>query len=244
MVDARLARATGQRCHSLPERSRWQLSSADRVDLLHGHLQRYRAFVTFGGPDRPIEPSSARTALRWSTVPNLAFPRPRLPQPGRSATGRARRLRSRAIDVADAGHHRGRRHPLDPHRVAADRPTATGSRDHFDFHPLDYEDVYSRNNRPEARPVRRLRLHRPALPAVREGDRADPDRRARPVHGSGLPDHAAEHPAPAADRDVRALPREGATCARRPSRRAPATCSTRSSTPASTRRSRCCARWR
>ena len=62
---------------------------------------------------------------------------------------------------------------------------------------------------PEARPVRRLRLHRPALPAVREGDRADPDRGARPVHGPGLPDHAAEHPAAAADRDVRALSREG-----------------------------------
>ena len=29
------------------------------------------------------------------------------------------------------------------------RPIATGSRSNFDFHPLDYEDVYSRNNRPK-----------------------------------------------------------------------------------------------
>ena len=115
--------------------------------------------------------------------------------------------------------------------------------EHFDFHPLDYEDVYSRNQRPKLDQYDDyvfIVLH---FPMFEKDDRADPDRRARPVHGAGLPDHAAEHPAAAADRDVRALPREG-----RPARGRlleglglPALQDRRHRRRR--RRSRCCARW-
>ena len=80
---------------------------------------------------------------------------------------------------------------------------------HFDFHPLDYEDVYSRNNRPKLDPYDDyvfIVLH---FPLYEKETSPDPHRRARPVHGPRLPDHAAEHPAPTVDRDVRALSREG-----------------------------------
>ena len=79
----------------------------------------------------------------------------------------------------------------------------------FDFHPLDFEDVYSRNNRPKLDQYDDyvfIVLH---FPLYEKETSPDPDRGAGPVHGPGLPDHPPEHPAPAADRDVRALPREG-----------------------------------
>ena len=63
--------------------------------------------------------------------------------------------------------------------------------EHFDFHPLDYEDVYSRNNRPKLDQYDDyvfIVLH---FPLFEKDDAPDPDRRARPVHGPGLPDHAA-----------------------------------------------------
>ena len=78
-------------------------------------------------------------------MPTLPLPRPRL----RRAVPAGGVLLPGDVEVAGPGHHRGGRHPLDPHRVAADSPIATGSRSNFDFHPLDYEDVYSRNNRPK-----------------------------------------------------------------------------------------------
>jgi magnesium transporter len=79
-------------------------------------------------------------------VPNLAFPRP-LPRPrGRRPTIAA--TADAAIDVAapdiiEAGGIRWI-HIESPRTVDRD-----WLEDHFDFHPLDYEDVYSRNNRPK-----------------------------------------------------------------------------------------------
>jgi magnesium transporter len=79
-------------------------------------------------------------------VPNLAFPRP-LPRPrGRRPTVAA--TADAAIDVAapDIIEAAGIRwiHIESPRTVDRD-----WLEDHFDFHPLDYEDVYSRNNRPK-----------------------------------------------------------------------------------------------
>ena len=95
---------------------------------------------------------------------------------------------------------------------------------------------------PEGRRVRRLPVHRAALPALRQAGRPPQRRRARPVRRPRLPDHAPERAA-AADRvPVRALPHQRGAARVRCSPRARATCSTRSSTSASTPRSRCCAR--
>jgi magnesium transporter len=79
-------------------------------------------------------------------VPNLAFPRP-LPRPrGRRPAVAA--AADAAIDVAapDIIEAAGLRwiHIESPRTVDRD-----WLEDHFDFHPLDYEDVYSRNNRPK-----------------------------------------------------------------------------------------------
>jgi magnesium transporter len=84
-------------------------------------------------------------------VPNLGFPRPRpLPRP----RGRRPALETEPItDVPEASpdiiEAAGIRwiHIESPR--TADRDWLE---DHFDFHPLDYEDVYSRNNRPKLDP--------------------------------------------------------------------------------------------
>ena len=89
--------------------------------------------------------SASDAALRWCRA------EPRLPAPAAappwSAPGRARDGRSTA-DVAtpDIIEAAGIRwiHIESPR--TADRDWLE---DHFDFHPLDYEDVYSRNNRPK-----------------------------------------------------------------------------------------------
>ena len=91
-------------------------------------------------------------------------------------------------------------------RASADRDWLE---EHFDFHPLDYEDVYSRNNRPKLDQYDDyvfIVLHFPMF--EKDTGRiltAELDL----FMGAGLPDHAAEHPAAAAHGDVRALPREG-----------------------------------
>jgi len=79
-------------------------------------------------------------------VPNLAFPRP-LPRPrGRRRTAAVDGIT--AVDVAapDIIESSGIRwiHIESPRTVDRD-----WLEEHFDFHPLDYEDVYSRNNRPK-----------------------------------------------------------------------------------------------
>ena len=84
-------------------------------------------------------------------MPNLAFPRPRpLPRPG----GRRRVV---PVDPALA------ETIVEPDIIEAagirwihiESPRTTDRdwlENHFDFHPLDYEDVYSRNNRPKLDP--------------------------------------------------------------------------------------------
>ena len=111
--------------------------------------------------------------------------------------------------------------------------------EHFDFHPLDYEDVRSRNQRPkvdEYDDYLFIVLHFPRYDKnVSRLNAAEVDIFVGPDFLITLPERAA-----AADRlPVRALPRATRSCARRCSPRAPATCSTRSSTTASTPGSRC-----
>ena len=77
--------------------------------------------------------------------------------------------------------------------------------EHFDFHPLDYEDVLLAQPAPEGRRVRRVPLRRPALPALRQVDRAAERRRARHVRRAGLRHHAAQRAAAAARVPLRAL---------------------------------------
>jgi len=79
-------------------------------------------------------------------VPNLAFPRP-LPRPrGRRQVTPAELASVATIAVPDTIESAGIRwiHIESPR--TADRDWLES---HFDFHPLDYEDVYSRNNRPK-----------------------------------------------------------------------------------------------
>ena len=94
----------------------------------------------------------------------------------------------------------------------------------------------------EDRRVRRLPLHRPALPGLRQRRRAAGHRRARPLRRPRLPRHDPQPAAAAGRVPVRALPRQGG--APRPALLAGlrATCSTASSTTPSTTASRCCAR--
>jgi len=79
-------------------------------------------------------------------VPNLAFPRP-LPRPrGRRQSIVATADASADVAAPDIIEAAGIRwiHIESPRTVDRD-----WLEDHFDFHPLDYEDVYSRNNRPK-----------------------------------------------------------------------------------------------
>ena len=114
--------------------------------------------------------------------------------------------------------------------------------EHFEFHPLDYEDVLSRNQRPkidEYDDYLFIVLYFPVFDkTVGRLNAAELDI----FIGPGLPDHAAEHADPAGRVPVRALPHPRGGAREPASRRAPATCSTRSSTTRSTTASRCCAR--
>jgi magnesium transporter len=79
-------------------------------------------------------------------VPNLAFPRP-LPRPrGRRHAVPVDAISMVDVSVPDIIEAAGIRwiHIESPR--TADRDWLE---EHFDFHPLDYEDVYSRNNRPK-----------------------------------------------------------------------------------------------
>ena len=96
---------------------------------------------------------------------------------------------------------------------------------------------------PQAGRLRRLPVHRSALPGVRQGAGPPAHGRGRHLRRARLPDHPAGPEPAAARRDVRALPRPRGRSGGRSSRRAPGTSCTRSSTPASTRRSRCCGGW-
>jgi len=81
-----------------------------------------------------------------SRVPNIALPRP-LPRPrGRSQTGTAEPVMPEAVATPDIIEAAGLRwiHIESPR--SADRDWLE---EHFDFHPLDMEDVYSRNQRPK-----------------------------------------------------------------------------------------------
>ena len=93
--------------------------------------------------------------------------------------------------------------------------------EHFEFHPLDYEDVLSRNQRPkidEYDDYLFIVLHFPVFDkAVGRLNAAELDI----FVGPGLPDHAAEHAASAGRVPVRALPRRPRRCARPCSPRAP-----------------------
>ncbi len=115
--------------------------------------------------------------------------------------------------------------------------------EHFDFHALDYEDVFSRNQRPKVDEYEDYLFVVLHFPRLRQGHRPAERRRARRLRRSGLRHHAAERAAAAARVPLRARAhaRGAARHALRAGRRA--TCSTSSSTTASTRRSRCCARW-
>ena len=115
--------------------------------------------------------------------------------------------------------------------------------EHFEFHPLDYEDVRSRNQRPkvdEYDDYLFIVLHFPRYDKkVARLNAAEVDIFVGPDFLITLPNE----PLQPIELPVRALPRQRGRSASSCSPRAPATCSTRSSTTASTRRSRCWARW-
>ena len=160
----------------------------------------------------------------------------------RSARSRtASRATARARRPARRG-RRGRRPPLDQHRApAAGRPRL--ARGALRLPPARLRGRLLAQPAPEGRRVRRLPVHRPALPALRQEGRPAQRRRARHLRRPRLPHHAAQRAAAAGRVPVRALPQQRGRSATTCSPRAPATCSTRSSTTASTPRSRCCARW-
>ena len=112
----------------------------------------------------------------------------------------------------------------------------------YEFHPLDYEDVFSRNQRPkvdEYDDYLFIVLHFPRYDkAVGRLNAAELDL----FVGPGLPDHAPERAAAAGRVPVRALPhqRGAARVALLQGPRLPALQDRRR--PASTPRSRCCAR--
>ena len=139
-------------------------------------------------------------------MPNLAFPRP-LPRPrGRSRTNLVDPVTSLDVSAPEIIEAAGIRwiHIESPRMADRDWLEAN-----FDFHPLDYEDVYSRNNRPKLDQYDDyvfIVLHFPMY--EKETGRiltAELDLFMGPDYLITLP----EHPAPAADRDVRALSREG-----------------------------------
>ena len=112
----------------------------------------------------------------------------------------------------------------------------------YGFHPLDFEDVFSRNQRPKLDSYDEYLFIVLQFPSFDKSTRRLSRGRGRPVHRAGLPDHPAERAVRPAPGDLRALRDTRGPARARPSRRARATSSTSSSTAASTRRSRCSAR--
>ena len=158
--------------------------------------------------------------------------------------GRARRLGCRSSlrtaepDVIAAG---GVRWLNLEHPREADRDWLE---EQFDFHPLDYEDVYSRNQRPKLDAVRRLRLHRVCTsPCSTRSSARAPDGGDGPLRGPGLPDHAPNQPLPPLTAMFERYREKGRAARGHLLEGLRATCSTRSWTPPWTRPSRCCARW-
>ena len=78
----------------------------------------------------------------------------------------------------------------------------------FEFHPARLRGRLLAQPAPEGRRVRRLPVHRAALPALRQDGRPAQRRRARPLRRPRLPDHAPERAAAAARVPVRALPHQ------------------------------------
>ena len=114
--------------------------------------------------------------------------------------------------------------------------------EHFDFHPLDYEDVLSRNQRPKVDEYPEylfVVLHFPRFDkSIGRLNAAELDMFVGPDFVITLPNEPIQ---PLEYLFERCKTREDQRDCCSP--RARATCSTRSSTTASTRRFRCCARW-
>jgi magnesium transporter len=114
--------------------------------------------------------------------------------------------------------------------------------EHFAFHPLDYEDVFSRNQRPkvdEYDDYLFVVLHFPRYDkTIGRLNAAELDVFIGPDFVITLPNETLQPL-----QYLWTAARRRSTCASRCSARAPATCSTRSSTTASTPRSRCSRRW-
>ena len=116
--------------------------------------------------------------------------------------------------------------------------------EHFEFHPLDYEDVLSRNQRPkidEYEDYLFIVLH---FPVFDKTGRAAERRRARHLRRAGLPDHAARTRRSSRSStcsSAAARHEEAARAAASPRARLPALQDRRRL--ASTTASRCCARW-
>jgi magnesium transporter len=98
------------------------------------------------GSDRIARSHGTGPARTMAPVPNIALPRP-LPRPrSRRPTGTAEDVMPEAIAEPEIIEAAGLRwiHIESPR--TADRDWLE---EHFDFHPLDIEDVYSRNQRPK-----------------------------------------------------------------------------------------------
>ena len=93
-----------------------------------------------------------------------SLPKPRLRRGGRSsqlAPSEPQRERTPNVETIDGEGLRW---------VNIERPSQLEMgwlEEHFDFHPLDFEDVLSRNQRPKIDEYDGLPVHRPALPRVR-----------------------------------------------------------------------------
>ena len=171
-------------------------------------------------------------------VPNLPLPRPpALAVAARRAVAPWRRRRSPRPRSSR------RRPPLDPHRSRRALAHREWLEKHFDFHPLDFEDVYSRNQRPKLDSYDDyifIVLHFPIFEkATGRLLSAELDLFIGPDYLITLPNI----PLPPLSAMFERLREKRRPPRGRPSRRARATCSTRSSTPTSTPRSRCSARW-
>src|SRR3954469_2212122 len=155
VADARI-RATAGRCVRGLRRRTGRSSCRARSECGQGLIPygqgrgwgnvRYRGRALSAGPRDDRRGSRRHLRRSDGVVPNLAFPRP-LPRP----RGRRQAVPVDAISAIDVA-------APDIIEAAGIRwihieSPRTADRDwleeHFDFHPLDYEDVYSRNNRPK-----------------------------------------------------------------------------------------------
>ena len=178
--------------------------------------------------DEPFSPGHAEPAS--VTVRSPVRPR-RAPLSARpSATSRASRSSRPPACAGSTSSARG-------------RSTRRGCEERFEFHPLDYEDVFSRNQRPkvdEYDDYLFIVLHFPRYDKkVARLNAAELDLFVGPDYLITLQNEPLQAVEYLFERCRRQRGAARATC----SPRARATCSTRSSTTASTPRSRCCARW-